>query len=351
MATTYERSATTVIRSRMPGARVETARLRVDDEGLWLDDALAARHEDISSVSLVLGERTTVRVERSDEDYDSFPFTTEADAAEFALALGRAFDQTAFEVALEPSMLRAGFLRLPLWKTLGLILFGLLMLLLTPIFLRPLHRAPRLSGIFDRRLEVGADGLRIRGRLADEFLPYEAIAGVDARGDAMLVRLENGEPIPLPLETSGRLGDVVARVRRAIDTAKAERQSDHEMVALLAGTAQRGITALREMGGQSSRLASAAAYRRAEVPRERLLRLAEHPMADGASRVRAAIALSESLTDAERERLRIAADVTVSPKVRVALAAATLANRAALEETLAEVDASPRERRVLRVRS
>jgi hypothetical protein len=77
-------------------------------------------------------------------------------------------------------------------------------------------------------------------------------------------------------------------------------------------------------------------YRHAAMPPERLWRVVEDPSADGTVRTGAALALAPSLDDAGRERLRAAADASVEPRVRVALAtAATSAGASVPDEDLA----------------
>jgi len=63
----------------------------------------------------------------------------------------------------------------------------------------------------------------------------------------------------------------------------------------------------------------------------------QDPDAEHAARARAAIALSGALAAPDRERLRVAADATVSPQLRVALDAAAGDNDALLAEQLDEL--------------
>jgi hypothetical protein len=60
-------------------------------------------------------------------------------------------------------------------------------------------------------------------------------------------------------------------------------------------------------------------YRASPPSREALFRIALDPAADEDVRAGAAIALGGSLDASQRERLRVAARVTVAPKVRVVL--------------------------------
>ena len=74
------------------------------------------------------------------------------------------------------------------------------------------------------------------------------------------------------------------------------------------------VADLRAMGSGGRRT-----YRASPPSREALFRIALDPAADEDVRAGAAIALGGSLDDSERERLRVAARVTVAPRVRVVL--------------------------------
>src|SRR3954453_17142313 len=104
------------VEALVPVRHLELQAVRVDERGLWLEGELALPKADIASVSRVLGEGTTVRMKTRTAQGWSCPFTNPADATALLVALGRDPDRTTLEVALEPSLLRAGFDTLPWWR-------------------------------------------------------------------------------------------------------------------------------------------------------------------------------------------------------------------------------------------
>ncbi|HZU83716.1 MAG TPA: hypothetical protein VE987_12400, partial [Polyangiaceae bacterium] len=83
----------------------------------------------------------------------------------------------------------------------------------------------------------------------------------------------------------------------------------------------------------------------AALPSERLWRVVEDSSADRTARAGAALALTRSLDDTGRERLRVAAESCAEPRLRVALStfATPAGARASDEELAATIDAIERE--------
>lgn len=81
-------------------------------------------------------------------------------------------------------------------------------------------------------------------------------------------------------------------------------------------------------------LVDAGGYRETAWVPERLWRIVEDPDKDPAVRAGAAAALGPGLDPSGRERLRVAAHVSASPPLRVALEAAADGEEAFLEEAL-----------------
>jgi hypothetical protein len=313
----FERHAARILSSSRP-QNGDSRLLRVDESGVWLDGTLAVRHSDITSVSLGLDEQTTVHIRTKHHAY-SCPFTNREDADALLEALGRTPEETLVEIALTPSLLAGGFRSFPWWKVGLLLAVALGLIALLPVLARA--RVRSVGGLFGRVLRIGADGLRIRGKLADEFLAYGEIAAVAARREEVVVRLHDGREIPLPVEVGARCPDIVAAIQRAI--AKSRAPSDQDAVQIFDdgvktrvgtdGTSAERVAALRELGTETG-----ASYRESRLPRERLWNIVEDPSLDGATRTHAAVVLSGNLTDEERRRLRVAADVSVGPTVRIA---------------------------------
>src|SRR5262249_47139974 len=152
------------------------------------------------------------------------------------------------------------------------------------------------------------------------------------KGPALQLTLRDGRCVVFRTLMDACSSMFAARVKRAI----AASESDEEAAALLrpAGAVDAShVAQLRVLGAGED-----ASYREARVPRERLWRLVEDPGVDGATRARAAVALSG---DAEgRERLRVVAEATASPKVRVALERTAEGHEdARVAEALAELEA------------
>ena len=90
-------------------------------------------------------------------------------------------------------------------------------------------------------------------------------------------------------------------------------------------------------------------HRASPLSLEALWRLVESPRAEPLARAAAAIALEPKLAREDRARLRIAAEATASPRLRIALdRVAEGADEEALAEALAAVETGePRRHRVL----
>jgi hypothetical protein len=291
--------------------------VRLDAQGLSLDGKLVLPREEVTSVSLILEERTTVAIRAAKGRGFHCTFTDPADAEAMLEALGRAPGRTVLEVPLEPSLLSAGFEMLSWWKAVGVLAVATIALFaLLPFIMRPSYGISDFHSILERTLELGADGVRIRGRLSNGFLRYREIRDARERGDAVVLTLQDGRECVLPVKVPARLAEIVARIRASLEGTSGVDEDDVSGVLREApGTKTETISALRVLGRENDEL-----YRgKNRVPRERLWNLVEDPRVNGATRARAAIALSGALTGEERQRLRVAVESTVSPHLRVAL--------------------------------
>jgi hypothetical protein len=132
---------------------------------------------------------------------------------------------------------------------------------------------------------------------------------------------------------SARIPEIMQQIERAIASATAPATDEiAERLHEVAGTKPEQLRGLRELGSEID-----GSYRASTLPRDRLWALVEDDAVEHATRSRAAAALSGSLASPERERLRIAADATVGPKLRVALAAVQAEDDALLAEQLEEL--------------
>jgi hypothetical protein len=204
---------------------------------------------------------------------------------------------------------------------------------LLPFVLRPSGAGAGLGRVLDQTLELGADGVRIRGRLSNGFLSYREIREVTSRAGAIVLLLRDGTERVLSVSAAARVPEIVAYIERSIArTTVAGDPAAASLLHAVPGTNAEKVAALRELGSETD-----GSYRDNRIPRERLWGIVEDPQASGATRTRAAIALSGGLADEDRERLRVAVDATVSPKVRVAMDAVQNESDARLAEHLDEL--------------
>ena len=174
-------------------------------------------------------------------------------------------------------------------------------------------------------VEVGADGLMIRGPWGRRFVPMGSVARVEPYDESdrrralhgVLLRLRDGSEIKIPVGTrnhdDGRVAALIERIREAVDS---YRRGDVEGASALLGRGARSvgdwITYLRSVG-----VGANVTLRSAPLVPERLWRIVESANAKPVDRAAAAVALAAGGED--RTRLRIAADATVEPRLRVAL--------------------------------
>ncbi len=353
---------------------LDLAHVRVDESGLWVDEALALARADIASVTVELDERTGVFVRNRDGKGVSCAFTSPDDARALLEALGRSPERTMLEVPLVPSLLDAGFGSKPWWRgylaaggAIAAWLVALLLLLGRAGYLNPfagraslpelpgwagavviaavltvimvLTRSPRA---LSQTMELGADGVRLRG-FANDFVAHDEIRSVSSREERLVLTLRDGREVTSAVKVPSRMPEIVARIQRALD----EKASpvDENVVARLRvpGGKHERVAALRELAADED-----ASYREARIPREHLWALVEAPQVDGATRSRAAVALSANLAGEDRERLRQAINATASPRVRIALDAIEHGDEATLAERLDDLEEVDEEARLAR---
>jgi len=200
------------------------------------------------------------------------------------------------------------------------------------------------------RLRVGADGLEIRWMGTHRFERYDDIARVvryekgfgRSRVIGLEVSLRSGQTLRLPVQDrswdSDQIGLVEERIREAREGLRAgDTVSD-------AARLERGTRGMKDWVAELQAIGAGAnvTLRTAPLPKDRLLRVVEDASLRSASRAAAAVALVADLDDDARARLRVVAESTAEPLLRVALErAAGGASEAELEEVLAEVSREP----------
>lgn len=326
--------------------------VRVDAAGLWLDGALTLPREKIRSVVLVLEERTTVqilsvdatptKIARPGTGRYAFTFTNPRDVDAMLVALGRNPARVPVSTALETSLFGRGFAPLPR-STLAAIV-GSLVLSTIAAFALPSWRGLWLYLLLmvvfitvqslQRSLTIGADGVRAHGRAGEGFVAYRDLASVTARAGALAFTLRDGRTVLMAVRHAARIPELLVEIERRRAESAAVESVETDLAGALRGatTAPETIASLRQLGTESD-----SSYREGRIPRERLWSIVEDPHAEAATRARAAVALSGEFGEGDRQRLRIATETTVSPKIRVAMDAIEQGSDERLAEHLEEL--------------
>jgi hypothetical protein len=322
----------------------ERAGVRVDHEGVWTDARLTVPSAAIldgffqpragrdrnkassygSSVRL-LGKRGAIVFEAETEERE-------------ALALLRA-------LGLDPESKRAEFNgSSPLYATLArnlLFVFGVVVASFVVSFLLassglsggafPLLALPLILGaMVPSRIAVGLDGILVRWLWQRTFIPMSEIVEVDRVDDRIIrLRLVGGGDVRLYTsmrrrgQATSRVAAehrdaVLARIGQALRAFRARGPAADVSALVGRGTRTKSdwltaLTRLRDAEG---------GYRDAVVREDDLWRVVEDPSAPEDARGGAALLLRDSLDDAGKARVRVAAEATASPKLRVALDAA-----------------------------
>jgi len=188
------------------------------------------------------------------------------------------------------------------------------------------------------RVTVGADGLDVRWLRRRRFVPYRSILRVvPAFGQLRVVLAEGitlrlrGQRRSFTPQTRPDHRAMVDRLGAAIDEHLAASRVQ-EAVAQLPEPGKDGAGWLREL--EAVQVGVEGGYRRAVVDDEVLWRVVEDASLDEKTRAGAAVVLRKLLGDEGRARLRVVAEATASPRLRVALEAASGAGDATIEESL-----------------
>jgi hypothetical protein len=311
------------------------ARVRANAEGLHVDGALAVPRASIARAYLqpIAGHRPHVRIEAKSSARSVDVVTN--DAAEGA----RVLEALELDAAHRAITFRGAS---PLFATAGrqvfvAVLFALAMIAL-PAFGRmlgpsvvaavPLCILPWLLAVIPSTLSVGADGVLTRWLGFERFHPYDRMEGLMPYNNGVGLVMKSGKTVHVatsparmrqsPIGAMNR-DAVVERIEEARRAFDAHRTSNAAALVARSGrTLDDWLAALRSLAGSAD-------YREAAVPREALWRIAEDPAAEATARAGAAVALRGRMDDADRARLRVAAESSVSPRVRVAFEVAAKA--------------------------
>ncbi|MGO9715257.1 MAG: hypothetical protein ACLQBL_40795 [Polyangiaceae bacterium] len=160
------------------------------------------------------------------------------------------------------------------------------------------------------RVAVGLDGVHVRGTSRAKFFAYRDLDAVRTKGSDLELVRRGRVVLRLQLhgEDASRRDAVLARISEHIARVKEGRGAT---TAGLVSSATKETLERVAHGG--------ADYRMAAVTREELWALVEGPEIEASARRAAAEALVKSSGEAERARLRVAAERCAEPQVRVAL--------------------------------
>jgi hypothetical protein len=205
-------------------------------------------------------------------------------------------------------------------------------------------------GLIPSKIIVGVDGILVRWLWRSRFIPMSEIAKLVPEGDrAIGIHLRSGERVLVYTTPHQRYKHdstiqhrdaVLARMAEALATFR-EHGTAVDVSALVArGGRTRGqwLDALKKLrDGEGG-------YRHTAVRDDDLWRIVEDPAAPADARAGAAMVLKRTLDDEGRARVRVAAEATASPKLRVVLDAAGADDDARLEEAVAELEPADAQR-------
>jgi hypothetical protein len=174
-----------------------------------------------------------------------------------------------------------------------------------------------LSQLVTTTVRIGTDGVSLQRFGRRRFIPRADLEGVGVNDGTLVFERRNGKRIAVRTSGPEEAGTLVRRVEEAL--AAHAGQAPAEALAALDRSGRpvdewrRAVTAL--LGGGTG-------YRRAGIEADALLGVVEDGAARPERRVAAAVALASRRDPEARERVRVAAEACVSPKLRIAIAQA-----------------------------
>ena len=319
-------------------------RLRADEHGLWLDDALivargALRHGHVvrrDGVAYVRLGRTLQPIEIGVEDEEEGAALLSAmrldaprSVGQFTMSHGthrRAWIKAAVILSL---CLPWSFGVLHFAQNVGVFLAWL--------FVQAIAACVWTQNQFVR-VSVGADGIHLRRPLSgSRFIPFGALHAAEIDGRNVALRVRDGSVVEMHHSSSGKgwkpllYRDGADEGQMLVDRINGQAEQHRRAgggVQLLARGARATREWVREVALSSDEHAS---FRAAAIPADQLWRIVEDPAAATTARAGAAVALRSRLDESGRSPLRVVADACAAPKLRVAL---QLAASEATPETL-----------------
>lgn len=338
------------------GAKADESALAVSAEAITFGGHVLARRDELKQAFVVPHEGTAlVRLERKGRFRRPIfvRLRDREEAAEFMRALGLDAEHTAAEMRIASSMLAWSVGKQMLSVLLPALLFvpALMMLVKSTTLVLAMSLAYVVYcftlSMAPTTVRVGTDGIVTRWLGRTRFIAHSEIDIVAAydevrgtkRQRGVQLHLKSGEIVKLPTGQRDIAVTEAAQLERRIDEAREafRRGSTTGTTDVLARgdrTVTDWIRYLRGMG------AGAVGPRAPAIPPDVLLRVVEDSKAAPLERASAAVAAIASGGDDAKHRVRIAADTTVAPKLRIALeriADGAEETDAALLETLEEL--------------
>jgi hypothetical protein len=320
------------------GAKVDEGTLRVDGQNISVGETIAARRDELKGAFIVpTDEGTLVHLVRKGRLAPSVFVRVQSreQAAAFLRELGFDAERTAAEMKIA-----SGLLGMSLARQLALMLLPILLFIPASVVAVALFKsaAGMLAGVAllltyafgmafsPTTVRIGTDGIATRWLGRNRFIKHsdiartetydEHIAGKQQRG--VRLALQSGEEIRLATGQTDigkveatRLAHRIEEARSAAGTGAKGGTTD-----LLTRGKRTVVDWVRHLRGMG---AGAVGLRTSAPTPDVLLRIVEDSRAAPIERASAAVAAIASGEDDVRRRVRIAADTTASPKLRIAL--------------------------------
>lgn len=305
-------------RARLHGIRL----LESDERGIYVVHRNEKRwHVPWSEVGVAWArEHHMVELATAGGDEARVIFDTPDGAASFvALVRRRADSRRAYPLALESDSMRL-LRKASAWLVPSAIAAGALAI--GPWGWAALPISIALSWLGARgspRLVLGADGVLIRGRFRQRYVPYREIAAVESGGSifgarTLSLRLVNGKRVSLGWLLGARRAALArALVEEGMRMAERGAEAGAELSTLARGDHEDEASWMARVLAAARR----GGYRGPALDAETLLSLMRNPAADPEQRVAAALALRSS--EEGVARIRVAASVSTEPEVKEAL--------------------------------
>jgi hypothetical protein len=181
------------------------------------------------------------------------------------------------------------------------------------------------------KIRIGTDGVLIRWLWKERFIPFSEIEDVVSYEEEMggkqyagaILHLAGGETTKICTGqkgfTDGDSESVVERLREALEEHRTQTHgTDASALSRGSRSALDWVRALKRLGAGAD-----TDLRHAGMSLEALLSAVHDTTLDAASRAGAAVAALPYVTPAEKRRIRVAAETTALPKLRVALETVT----------------------------